>query len=206
MTINGRIVDAAQNQQIRLDSPFKVYVSPVSFTDAGPGGSTQIYNQIQFLSLADNFYTQVTVTPESYSAATVTKSGATVPYRTYQNNTFNSSTSQATDLANYLLGNYGTSRFAITSISASQRAQGDGSLLDQVGMIGADSGIYACIGAQVNVVFRGTTFVCVVEGCTVSGNPDDTNYTFHVSGADLNAYLLLNNAVFGKLDNNKLGY
>jgi hypothetical protein len=206
MTINGRLVDAAQNQQLRLVSPFKLSQSFVTFTDAETGDGFQKYNQIEFLSLADNFYTQITVDPESYSAVTVTKSGATVPYRNYKTNTFNSSTSQATDLANYLLGNYGTSTFAIASISASQRSQGSYFLLDAVGQVAGSAGIFACVGFQVNVVFRGTTFACVVEGCTVSGNVNDTNYTFHLSGADLNAYLLLDNAVFGKLDNNKLGY
>ena len=86
-------------------------------------------NQINFQSLSDNFYTQVTVTPESFGAATVTKAGATTPYRTYETNTYSSSTSQASDLAQYLLNNYGTSKFAITSISASVRAQGSYFLL-----------------------------------------------------------------------------
>ena len=206
MTINGRIIDAAQNQQLVLVSPFKLYQSFVTFTDAATGDGLQKYNQIEFLSLADNFYTQITVDPESYSAVTVTKAGATVPYRNYKTNTFNSSTSQATDLANYLLGNYGTSSFAIASITASQRSQGAYFLLDQVGVLFGSAGIFACVGAQVNVVFRGTTFACVVEGCTVSGNVNDTNYTFHLSGADLNAYMILNNTVFGQLDYNKLGY
>ena len=206
MTINGRLIDAAPNEQIRLRSPFELYQSSVSFTDAGPGENKQVYNQINFQSLSDNFYTQVTVTPESFGAATVTKAGATTPYRTYQTNTYSSSTSQASDLAQYLLNNYGTSKFAITSISASVRAQGSYFLLDQVGVLDSLPGIYAAVGAQISVVFRGSTFVCVVEGCTVTGTPEDTVYTFHLSGADLNAYLILDNPTFGKLDENRLAY
>jgi hypothetical protein len=49
-------------------------------------------------------------------------------------------------------------------------------------------------------------FSCVIEGATMSATPESSTYTYYVSGADLNAYLLLNNAVFGKLDFNKLGY
>ena len=206
MTLNGRLLDAAQNGQLFILSPYDVYESGVLFTDAGAGANKQIYNQIEFQSLADNYYTRVTVDPESFGSATVTKVGATAPYRTYETNTFNSSTAQATDLANYLLSNYQTSRFAISSISASQRAQGTPMLLDEVGIRYGSAGVYASIGAQISVVFRGNTYVCVVEGCSMTGTPDDTVYTFYVSGADLNSYLILNNTVFGKLDNNKLGY
>jgi hypothetical protein len=206
MSMNGRIIDAAQNGQIKVVSPFDLYQSPTVFTDEGPGDSKQVYNQIEFQSIADNFYTQVTVDPESFPAATVTKAGATTPYRTYETNTFNSSTAQATDLANYLLNNYGTSKLAISSISASQRSQGNYFLLDQIGIALGEGGVYACVGTQISIEFRGSTYVCVIEGCTVSGTPEDTIYTFHLSGADLNAYLILDNATFGKLNENKLGY
>jgi hypothetical protein len=40
----------------------------------------------------------------------------------------------------------------------------------------------------------------------MSATPESSTYTYYVSGADLNAYLILDNAVFGQLDNNKLGY
>jgi hypothetical protein len=49
-------------------------------------------------------------------------------------------------------------------------------------------------------------FSCVIEGATMSATPESSTYTYYVSGADLNAYLILDNAVFGQLDNNKLGY
>jgi len=40
----------------------------------------------------------------------------------------------------------------------------------------------------------------------MSATPENAFFTYYVSGADLNAYLILNNATFGKLDENKLGY
>jgi hypothetical protein len=61
-------------------------------------------------------------------------------------------------------------------------------------------------GTKVSVVFRGTTFNCVVEGVSMTATPESSRYTYYLSGADMNAYLLLDNAVFGKLDFNKLGY
>jgi hypothetical protein len=61
-------------------------------------------------------------------------------------------------------------------------------------------------GFQVNVTFRGTVFTCIIEGVSMTATPESSRYTFYLSGADLNAYLILDNTVFGTLDNNKLGY
>jgi len=55
-------------------------------------------------------------------------------------------------------------------------------------------------------VFRGVTYTCIIEGGAMSATPGSCSLTLYVSGADLNAYLILNNTVFGKLNNNKLGY
>ena len=68
------------------------------------------------------------------------------------------------------------------------------------------TGLQECIGARVNVTFRGTTYPCLIEGVSVSAYPEGARYTFDVSGADLNNYLVLDNSVFGKLNENKLGY
>jgi hypothetical protein len=40
----------------------------------------------------------------------------------------------------------------------------------------------------------------------LSATPESARYTFYLSPADLNAYLILNDTVFGRLDFNKLGY
>ena len=46
----------------------------------------------------------------------------------------------------------------------------------------------------------------VVEGVALSATPEGARYTFYLSPADLNAYMQLNDSVFGRLDFNKLGY
>jgi hypothetical protein len=40
----------------------------------------------------------------------------------------------------------------------------------------------------------------------MSARPGGASFTYYVSGADLNAYLILDNTTFGRLDYNKLGY
>jgi hypothetical protein len=62
------------------------------------------------------------------------------------------------------------------------------------------------IGARVSVTFRGTVYQSIIEGITVTATPESSRYTFYLSGADLNNYLILNDTVFGRLDYNKLGY
>jgi hypothetical protein len=199
-TTNARIREFGNATTIV--SPFNSNVSTINFSDTTNDATNQVYNSITFDSLADNFYTQVTVTPESFGAATVTKSGATVPYRGYQTNTINASTAQATDYANYLLGNYGTARFAISSITCMAEVQNS----FQLDNIGASNLILLSAGTQVAVAFRGTTYQCLIEGVNMSATPNGALYTFYLSGADLNAYLILGSTTFGTLNNNRLGY
>ena len=199
---NSRIWDTYDYLSVAVISPFSSNINSVNFSDVANNATNQVYNQINFDSLADNFYTQVTVTPESFGAATVTQAGASVPYRAYQANTLNNSTSQATDYANYLLANYGTSRFAISSFTCMAEAQSS----FQLDKIGASNNLAYSPGTQVGVAFRGTTYQCIIEGVTMSATPAGASFTYYVSGADLNAYLILDNTVFGRLDYNKLGY
>jgi len=55
-------------------------------------------------------------------------------------------------------------------------------------------------------MFRGVTYTCIIEGGAMSATPSSCSLTLYVSGADLNAYLILDNLVLGKLDENKLGF
>ena len=202
LTVNARLWDSSTANGSWIVSPFFSNVSTVNFSDTENNATNQIYNQINFDSLSDNFYTQIQVDPESYGVATVTKAGASLPYRTYQVNTLNDSTSQATDYANYLLANYGTAQFAISSFTCMAEAQSS----FQLDKIGYESLMPQAPGTQVSVAFRGTTYQCIIEGVTMSATPAGASFTYFVSGADLNAYLILDNTVFGTLDYNKLGY
>lgn len=199
---NSRIWDAQILSSIAIVSPFTFSTSTINFSDVANNATNQVYNKINFDSLADNYYTQVTVTPESYPAATVTKAGAVAPFRTYQANTLNTSTGQASDYASYLLGNYDTPKFAISSFTCMAEAQSSFQL-DKIGT----GGFLACApGTRVSVAFRGTTYQCIIEGVTMSATPAGASFTYYVSGADLNAYMILDDSLFGVLDSNKLGY
>ena len=206
LTTNSRLIDGTS--QLVITSQYSHAVKTVGFSDVSNNATNQVYDSIEFHSLADNYYTQVTVAGEGLAEQTATKAGATIPYRTYKVNTFNASTSQASDYANYLLGNYGTSRFAIASVSCLAEAQNSFQLNDlgDVTILPGSPSLPSLVGSQVSVTFRGTVFPCIIEGVRLTGSYQSSRYTYYLSGADLNAYLTLNDSVFGRLDFNKLGY
>ena len=205
LTLNARINDVwdvfPNEPRTLFISPFLIRDSTVNFSDTTNNATNQVYDGITFSSYADNFYTQVTVDPEVPAAQTVTSGSA--PYRTYTVNTLNATTGQALDYANYLLNNYKTPNVAISSVSCLANAQNT-MKLDDLGSGPNDCGRQ--IGKRATVAFRGTTYPCIIEGYTFSAVPGEARYTYYVSAADLNAYLILNNATFGKLDSNRLGY
>ena len=200
ITTNGRMHDAYDANYVAVLSPFDFFASSVNFSDVANNATNQVYDQINFGSYADNYYTQVTVDPENFAAATVET--GTAPFRTLLMNTFNASTSQATDFANYLLANYDEQGQALLSISCLAEAQNTFKL----DAIAGSGSLPIYPGQQVTVTFRGTVFTCIIEGVSITATPESSRYTFYLSGADLNAYLILDNTVFGKLNNNKLGY
>lgn len=191
LTTNGRMQE--DYSAVFLFSPFDPRVSTVNFSDTTNNATNHVYDKIEFGSYADNYYSQIIVDPESFAAQTV-QTGSR-PYRTYSVNTVNASASQALDYANYLLNNFNTPKVAPTSISWLANAQNN--------YAGAAS---FSVGTQVNVTFRGTTYTMIIEGTSFNAVPGEARYTYYVSAADLNAYLILDNATFGKLDSNKLGY
>jgi hypothetical protein len=201
ITTNGRMREAFNG--VSLFSPFGAQVANINFSDTTNNASFQVYDNIEFASYADNFYSQVTVDPESFAAQTV-QTGVK-PFRTYTVNTLNASTSQATDYANYLLNNFTAAPLAISSFSCLANAQNSFKLWNL--STGAGSlEIGTCVGAQVSVAFRGTTYQCIIEGAAFSAVPGEARYTYYVSPVDQNAYLILDNATFGTLDFNRLGY
>jgi hypothetical protein len=203
-TLNGRMWDMNALDTIYVVSPFLQNpineASTAVFSDTPTSGQFS-YDQIDFNSYADNYWTQVSLTPLGGSVVTVTQVGATSPYRTYTINTLNSSTGQATDFANYLASLYGTPQFRIASISCLVT----GSFNSQIDILGNQTPV-SYPGMRISVKFRGTTYSAIIEGVTISATPESSRYTFTLSSAEQNNYLILDSTVYGTLDFNKLGY
>ena len=156
------------------------------------------YQQVKFKSAAEDYYNSVTVQPLGLASQTTT-SGA-VPIYSYVADTYDVSTSQALSLAQYIRFKYDTTNstprelgFTISQQTAS----------DAVWFLNLISNF---LGLEVHMVLRGVRYYCVVEGVNITASPDDTRILFSVSSNETNDYLILNDDVYGRLDNNRLGF
>ena len=161
-------------------------------------GEKYKYQQVKFKSAAEDFYNSVTVQPLGLASQTTTS--GTTPIYSYVADTYDVSTSQALSLAQYIRFKYDTTNstprelgFTISQQSAS----------DAVWMLNLISNF---LGLEVNIVLRGVRYYCVVEGVNITASPDDTRILFSVSSNETNDYLILNDDVYGRLDNNRLGF
>lgn len=164
------------------------------FTDVLPLTSGITYDQIQFGNLTDNFYNLITINPAGLTTQVV---GATTGTRNLQVNTLDVSNAQANNLANYLFNIFTNNTQTPATITTRNSMA---NFLDpaQICELG--------IATRLPITFRGATYQTVIEGYSVSGTVSDVQYTFNVSGFNQNNALVLNDAVYGTLNNNKLGY
>jgi hypothetical protein len=170
---------------------------PFSFSDVTNNSSTYVYDELTFDSLAADYYTQVQV--DINTGVTVTRSQGSAPYRTQRISTFSSSSGQAQDLADWLLGQFGTASFGISSLSILSSAQNSFA-------IDASYAFYDWIGYRTQVTFRGTTQTMTILGVDFTADAFDSRYTFTVADADLTPYFYLDSDLYGVLDQNKLNW
>jgi hypothetical protein len=169
-------------------------------------GSTYLYqmkyDQIEFRSSADNYYTSITITPAAVAAQTATL--GTTPIYGWDKDTVDYSTAQAADHALWVLNNFQTKDQTLASITFTDVQQTNVS----TGLFNTDVilVIMGAINTFGRIYFRGQTYNTILEGISISATPNQTRVTVYMSGQDTNAYLILDDAIFGKLDNNKLGF
>ena len=185
-----------QDYNVNPNISFKYAIGTgLNFSDTTNDSTNKAYYALNFGSLADNFYTQVTVDGNTLSPVTV-QSGSS-PYRSLNLKTFSSSTSEATDLANYYLASLNTSKVQAVSVSMMNEKQNVKNL---------DFNFFGRTQLRSNLTFRGTTQSVLVIGGTLSATPDRMMMTCYLSGFENNNFLTLNDSVFGRLDYNKLGF
>lgn len=196
-TVGATIKDGSDNNIVGINGRDWVGNLPVEFSDTTNDNTHQVYDSIVFDSVSADFFTEVEVKTSSYGDVVV--STGTAPFRTYRVNTFSASAAQATDLANYLLGVFGENGFGISQISCKSEAQNSWSL--DLGY-----GWWDIIGYATLVTFRGSTFRCTVLGSSFTATPESSTFTYYLADAALTPYLILDDAVNGILDTNKLGW
>jgi hypothetical protein len=161
-------------------------------------GEKYKYQQVKFKSAAEDFYNSVTVKPLGLASQTTTS--GTTPIYSYVADSYDVSTSQALSLAQYIRFKYDTTNSTPRELgfTISQQSTSGAVLLLNL--------VQSFLGLEVNIVLRGVRYFCVVEGVNITASPEDTRILFSVSSNETNDYLILDNAVYGRLDNNKLGF
>jgi hypothetical protein len=180
-------------------------IATIDFNDGTitPMNSELLYDGIRFRSSTDNYYNQVTITPLSVAAQVA--SDGTTPVFGLQKNTVDFSTTQADDHAEWLLANFATRNSQVAEITLTDVQQeplaGPNPFNRQM--------ISACevpINTKGTIGFRGDSYNVIYEGVQISATPQQTRVTLYMSGQDNNAYIVLNSDIYGKLDENKLGF
>jgi len=162
------------------------------FTDSNPKTTGIAYDVVTFASLTDNYFTQITVTPEGLSTAQAGNGT-----RNLQISTYDESDEQAENLADYTLGEFNTSTSVPVSITTKNSLPW---LLDPAKVIAAG------VAYRLPIELRGTTYDSVIEGWSITATPDDVRYTFTVSGYPQNNFFILDDPIYGRLDFNKLSF
>lgn len=195
----GRIIEKqlhdSLDQDIDLQLRSNLDELPINtFTDVpGDWATAYTYNSLEFRALSDTFGDRVEIDPVALSVVS-----AGTGTRTQRFESVDETGTQAQAHAEYVLNLLAATGEVPYSIRTQAIAQTEDDLVDYFSQF--------INGYKVNVVFRGSTFAAIVEGGTARATPDNVTGTLFLSGQDQNAYLILDDATFGKLDENKLGF
>lgn len=171
-----------------------------NFSDgAAFGTQTHPYNQIEFLASDNNSYTEIRVGYNS-NASTASAVSGSQPYQTYSTVSVLESASTAQGAADLTLAILSQSQYRPFRVSTKASIMTNPLLPLQLSSLVTGR----CIGTQVQIRFRSTVYVVILEGYTITQDLDDAYYTFYFSPA-LGQPLILDDTNFGILDTNTLG-
>ena len=166
-------------------------LTTLTFADDGSG--TYTYNELDFGSLAENYADNVIVLPRGASEV-VSGSGIF----SYNLDSYSFDTQEAQYLGQYLLGSIGGDAVRIAkprTVSYLGNTQTALATFSPVGPL-----------RQIALKFRGTTYYSTVEGFQIFATPTDVRVQLFLADSSFYSFLLLDDSIFGKLDENKLGW
>ena len=195
----GRIIERqlhdSTTQDIDLLLRSNLLELPINnFTDVPANWTTAYcYDKLEFRALSDAYADRVEIAPTALSVAS-----AGTGRRTQRFQSVDQTNLQAQAHAEYVLNLLAALGDVPGSIRLNALAQKENDLINYFSQFRN--------GYKINVTFRGTTYAAIVEGGIARATPDNVTGTLFLSGQDQNAYLILDNSTFGKLDENKLGF
>jgi len=151
------------------------------------------FNDVVFRSQADSFVERVTVEPEGLASQTAGSGG-----RNYGFKSFDQTTAQAGNLANYVLATLQVQESVPSTISAISEVQTNDVALNLFATSGA--------GARCDLILRGEKYNLFVLGGTLTATPEQTRWSYNIVSSEAYNFFILDAANFGVLDQNKLGF
>lgn len=151
------------------------------------------FDQIGFGTRAQNYSTKVVVQPAGLAPQT----GGTGS-RVYDISTYDQTTTQAADLANYLNASLVLQEGDPITISAVDYVQSH-NYLTQMASPGNP-------WSKFTIGFRGNLYPVYAIGGSITATPGSTRFTYNLIPAEVRQFLILDDAYYGKLNENKLGF
>jgi hypothetical protein len=156
------------------------------------------YDAIEFASAAQRYFTEATINP----IALASQSAGSGFYNLTQDSV-DFSTSQALSHAQYLVSQYDSTAFKPYKLISNYSNQ-----TNTTAQAAFENNLVqgTNIGSLILIIHRGTGYWNVIEGQTISIAPGETQLEITFSPLDNNNYLILDNSLYGKLNENKLGF
>lgn len=152
------------------------------------------FDKVTFASKADSYFDRVVIEPEGLAAQ---DSGT--GDRSFTHLSYDETTTQAQNLADYVLATLTVQDAVPTSVSCMSEDQTNATYA--LGLA-----IEAGSGVKAGIILRGQGYTVFVEGCTMTATPDQTRWTFDVVSAEAQNFFVLDSSVFGVLDSSRLGF
>lgn len=169
--------------------------------------TTIAYETFKRIAVGDNFYNQVTVTPESVAEQQANNTTSQTAYGVsgYSISTVDASTTQAAGLASWLSnmqGDPNTLRYEVTFTDAGNNTTAFTNLMLSLRVF---AGFMLSLQWQAQAQSLQTVNT-IYEGMSFTGTPSETRFTLYLSPAEYYANFILNSSVYGILDTSRLGW
>ena len=178
--------------------------SSLTFSDAGTVGALK-FSDLEYLSSVQNVFTEVEVVPAGLATQSATSGAA--PYNTLVYDTFNATTANALDLAEFILATQSlvqVTPFSIaTNTNIAPTCLGFAEL-NVASKLVPLTGVQV-LGSLITVIFRGTTVTAQIQGINTTFYPEYAAVQLYLSPS-LGAPFTLDSTILGVLDQNKLGF
>lgn len=198
-TEHGQIYGAGGPDTFIFQTRYQFPPDPAMvFTDgstaAGPGELTSAFDKIIFRSQADSFFDRVVVEP----AGLVAQSSGTGD-RAYTLSSFDQTTTQAANLADYVLSQLDVDQDVPQEISV----QAESTSFDVASLTTYNVQPYL---QPVSVILRGTRYECQVIGVNITATPASSRWTFYLVSSLSFSPFILDSSTLGVLDVSRLGF